>query len=192
MKCGNEIYYLDLCKKCFCISIEKKVSKEATSKLEKNDAIIVVNDNSNLSRLNWHFVKIFATKVPCSIVFDSLNDFKKVKNIKIINPLNMEDELKIFVNFLEGKSEYENYKINRNDDQKNSEIRNEINILISLSEEECAKYAEAKKIKYKKRTENDELMKMINKIEEKYPGRKIGVLKSIEQTNDIIRRNKNY
>jgi len=222
IKCRLEKYYQNLCRKCFCISIEKKVSKEAARILKKEDVILVVDNNSDLSKLNWHFVKLFAEKVPCCIAFDDLDETldekcknkKSVKNknskmedveikmedngikiedvkiviegVKIIIPCNMEDELRKFYGALESGSLKSFLESKQSKSMKQS---SNINLLCTLSEEECFKYSEARKLKYSMRKENDELMIMINRIESKYPGRKTGMIKTIQELRKVFDNN---
>ncbi len=194
MKCGLDLYYQNLCRKCFCNSTEKKVSKEATANLQKNDIILVIDDGSDLARLNWHFLKLFAEKVPCCIAFDdidSLSNKVKIKDEKItiankvkkIIPCNMEDEIREFSKSLEGGNLKSFLKSERSDKK--------IKILRTLSEEECSKYSEARKMKYHMRKEADDLMIMINKIESKYPGRKMGMIKTMQELRNIFKKKEN-
>lgn len=201
IKCGLELYYQNLCRKCFCNSIEKKVSKEVTSKLKKDDVILVINDGSDLSRLNWHFLKLFSEKVPCCIAYDNLDKIVKktertdekskntetsiklnILNVKVITPENMDDELRRFLNSLE-KGDLKKFLETENSSKT-------INILRTLSEQECYHYARARKMKYLVRKEQDELMNMINKIELKYSGRKMGMIKTIRELRKIFDNDK--
>lgn len=166
--CGKEAYFQKLCRKCFAKSIEKRVSRFATEQLKKNDTITVLDDNSGLANLTWHFIKLFAKKVPCCI------GFSKVIKGKAVIPVTMDHENSEFLELLAGGYIKE---------QKT----NEINLLKVLTQKECRKYAEIKKINFDDAEFTSKFSEMLNNIEKKYPGRKKGLLKSSEKLKAVFR-----
>lgn len=169
------------CGSCFCQIIEKRVRKEIRqgNLLSKNDKVLILDDNSERSALTKYLLKSIISDPTISVKIKKISAYDENKNYnqknkfdKVAIPWVLEDEAKNYIKFF-----LEN---------KKTKIMHEGDIikpLIGVLEREAAAFAKIKNIKFKKSEKTkDDIEKMIEKMDKKYPGTKFSILKTIRKT----------
>ncbi|MBI4919176.1 hypothetical protein HY837_04545 [archaeon] len=169
----RELFTGKLCSSCFINVLEKRIKKSIREQggLERNEKILFLLDESVESKITKFFFEKIYSNLPLKIdyekkgsenpEFSGLFDYQKGEYDKIIVPFTSE---KVINDFL--KSLFENESFER---------EKRINFLESLTIEEIKDVAKIKN--FEGITNTHELL---DKIEEKYPGSKHSLLKSIK------------
>lgn len=164
------------CDKCFLEIIEKRVRKEIRTNnlINKNDKILILNDSSYSSILNEYLIKkiIYNPKIKIKKIkkYNPIFNYDKKNTYnKIVIPWLLDDEIKSLLESF--------FKNTKNKIANNTKIKP----LISITKDEAKTFLNILKIKNNIITKNDEneLTKMIENFEKKYPGTKFSLLKSV-------------
>jgi len=168
------------CKRCFCDVIEKRVRKELriNKLLVKNDKVLILDDSSPGSSVVKYLINNIIKDPTIKI------DMKKVNKIelsgdykdydKVIVPFVMDDEI---VSYLDSY-------FNNNNKSKEKEDKF-VMPLIVLRSDEVLNFAETKKLVFKKsKRSNDDIKKMVDNLEKKYPGTYNSIFKTIRKTRN--------
>jgi len=160
-----------LCPSCFSKIIEKRVRKSLRENnwIKPKDSVIAIDNETIKAKTGIHILKTIFKNTPLKINIKKGNiplPSKTVKKrSKIVIPWTADDEIEQFLDAL-----FNNQKISKN---------KYIKLLINISDEELQLYAKANKIKGKKEKKSF-LGKNLDELEKRYPGSKLGLLKSIQ------------
>ncbi len=170
----------DYCNSCFLKVIEKRVRKDMRLNkwIEKNDKILFVDDNSKEAKVGDYLLKSIIKGLPVKITKrKSASNASKYDKIILPWSLDMEVEEKLGLIFSKIP------KIPKKQQQKKmKEEKKEIRLLRGLLDKEIEIFAKLKKFKCKKGSKS-KLQKMVDKLEERYPGCKFSVLNSMKLLN---------
>lgn len=176
IKCGkNKAVFKDLrvCRGCFLEIIEKRVRKEFRLKelVKKNDSLLIIDDNTYDAKNLIYLVKKIIGKMPVALKIkkEKYELGKKFKG-KVMVPWNLDDEVSMFLSYF-----FENKEI-----KYIGHYDNIIKPLIVVTDDESKAFAKIMKFKFKEK-KKDYVKEFLDKIEEKYPGTKFGIKKSIQQ-----------
>ncbi len=153
----NLQHFKNICNDCFCRLIEKRIRKDTriNSFFKKNDVVFVEDS------LSEYFLKKILKDLPITIT----NKQSKKTNKKIIQST-LDDEIAVF---LENIFNNKKNKTNKN---------NGLSILRTVTDEEAELFAKFKKKNFMKNKKNKNAEYFIQRMEEKYPGSKFGLMKS--------------
>lgn len=151
-----------LCSKCFLRTIEKRIRKDLTINkvFSPNDKILIIDDGSIKAELNKHFLESISKDIPLNI---DTNEKIDQNHDKIVVPKNLDDEIEAFLEAIFSKKEHIKPK--------------EIHLLRTVSNEELEILK--KILKLKGNIEKSKLSNTLNDLENKYPGSKFGLKKSL-------------
>ena len=159
-----------LCSKCFAEVIEKRVRKSLRQHdwLKPKDKVLVIDDNSLKSKASIYLLKSIFKGQPFNLSFKkgSIKSADKLAKgyDKAIIPWNMDDEVEQHLDAL-----FNNKKIKKT---------RFIKLLSNVSDEEIDYFARINKIKGRKKAKTG-LGKKIDALENRYPGSKFGLQKSL-------------
>ena len=170
-KCGknnsesNLKHFGSLCRFCFCALIEKRARKyiRISKFFRKNDKLLIVGD------LCFYLVQSIIKGLPVKIV--KISKIKNIKGYKTVIPWTLDDEVNSFLG-----SVFSNKKTKENDC---------IKLLKTITDEEAALFARFKNIKFTPNKKNKDIQEMLDRLEERYPGSKFGLLKSSGEIKEI-------
>ncbi|MBW3004659.1 hypothetical protein KY310_02410 [Candidatus Woesearchaeota archaeon] len=159
-----------LCPACFAEVIEKRVRKSLRDNkwLKPADKIAYIDDGTLQSKAGICLIKAIFQNQPFNIDFKK-GEIKSAEKLakgytKVIIPWNMDDEVTQFLDALFNSKKVPKTK--------------HIKLLLNVSDEEIAFFAELKKIKGKSKAKT-RLGEMLDNLEKRYPGSKFGLLRSI-------------
>jgi len=159
------------CNNCFNEIIEKRIRKEIrqSNLLSKNDKVLIIDDGTEKSAINKYILKKII-KDP-TITFTIRKSIAKSEDYtKIVLPWVLDDEA---INYL--KTMFTENKTKTLVDTKM------IKPLINITTKEAISFAKMHNLKFEKSKPLDkDLNAMIEKMEDKYPGTKFGILKTIK------------
>lgn len=177
---------LDSCKGCFQKIIQKRVRKEIRIKklLEKNDKILVIDDNTAEAKLSRYLLKEIIKGLPVKIE-EKKRDYVLGEEIKgsynkIIIPWNADKEGEYLLScFFEKKNpKYLSHIMIGNNLY--------VKLLIHVTHKEAAEFCRIKKLKFADKKEDSVASEMINKLQKQYPEIIFSLVKSSEELKKII------
>lgn len=164
-----------LCSSHFLELIEKRARKRLRTKklIKKNDRILFINNESKEHYVGEFLLKSIIKDLPVKIEVKksktiALNNNITKKYSKIIVPWSLDDEAEEFLNSLFNRKKPKSFS------------KKSVKLLKNLSEEEIDAFAKIKRFKYKKKPKS-KIKKMLDSLEQKYPGYKFSLLNSIAQ-----------
>ncbi len=171
----KEVFTGKMCSPCLINILEKRIKKSIREQggLERNDRILFLLNNTVESKVAKFFFETIYSSLPLKIDYEKkgsenkkfsglfLLNAKKGEYNKIIVPFASEKVINDFLNSLFKNENFQNEK--------------RINFLESLTMEEIKDVAKIKKFEGKVSSHE-----LLDKIEEKYPGSKHSLLKSIK------------
>lgn len=170
------------CKYCFSDIIEKRIRKEIRihDLIQKNDKILILDDNSIKSKTNIFFLEGLIKDPTIKVDIKKIKNFKinknydtKKKYTKIVFPWTLDDEITIYL-----KSFFEDFKT------EFLHTKKIIKPLIGVTYDELSNYSKIKNIKgATSKPIAKDISLMIERLEKRYPGTKFGVLKTIRKLN---------
>lgn len=169
-----------LCRNCFLKVIEKRVRKclRTQNPIKKNDKILVINNESKEFAVGDYLLNSILKGLPVEITIKkskTLNLPAKTtgKYNKIIIPWSLDDEDAEFIGFLFDKN------------PKTRFSKKSIKLLKNISEDEIILFAKIKRFKYKEKKKSG-IKKMLDNVENKYPGYKFSLLNSIKNLDNLL------
>jgi len=188
-------YLKPVCNSCFCRIIEKRVKKylRLTCPLKKNERLLVIDD------LSYFFITEFL-KLPLDITYkkmklsmdDCIFQDEKLKKIikekkisRVILPWSCDDENLLFLDSLFTKKSSSNLpKLSKKSKAKF------IKLFKPVTDKELDIYSKQKRInrlknRLEKKKSTTKTREILDKIEEKNPGAKFSLLKSINDINSL-------
>ncbi|MBT6519501.1 hypothetical protein HOK51_06640 [Candidatus Woesearchaeota archaeon] len=208
-KASKKLDDKNLCNKCFLNVFERKIKRQIRqkNKLCKGETILAIDNITeyvlkeviklplNIITKNQSYFKITNfTSINTISQNEKLAQFIKENKInKVILPWTADNEIEFFLNsFMKQQSLQKN-----NQKQKTQKIqkiqknlpKKFIKLFTPIPQDALEYYCELKKIKYtkceKKNQKNNELKKLINDFELKYPGTKNALIKSSKLISSI-------
>jgi len=172
----------NVCSSCFTEIIEKRIRRyvRINKIFRKNDRILVSDD------LSFFLVNSIIKDLPAHIFLKSMNiddlskssvkrSIKKDKINKILIPWTIDDEANLFLNNLfSGR--------NKRLDKRY------IKLLITITDKEAGLFSKINDIDFKENKKNEEIKKMLDMLEQKYPETKFSLSRSIGQMEKILRK----
>jgi len=165
----------NMCNGCFLKIIEKRVRKDIRTKklIRKNDRILMINNSSKEFFVSGFLLRKIIKELPASIAIrksKKLNIGQAIakKYDKIIVPWSLDDETEGFLGYLFNKEKQQKFS------------KKTIKLLKNVSEEEIALFAKIKKFRYRQ-GKKSKIKKMLDMLEQRYPGYKFSLLNSIKQ-----------
>ena len=166
-KAGNKNY----CKSHFLNNIEKRVRKEIriNQLIQKNDNLLILDDNSqNFTTANFLLTKIITDPTITITIKKKLSKTDKEKYSKIIIPITLDDKSNAYIKALfENTSKLNETKI--------------IEPISVLTNEEVLQYSKLHNLIFELVVKKDDYQVFIDNLENKYPGLKFGILKTIKK-----------
>ncbi len=200
IKCNNDSTVKTedkyFCSSCFCEVIEKRFRKEIRrqemfsrdmkkSSVDKNNSvagnikILIIDDNSEKAALNKYLLKEIVNdrrvkfKIKKITSFNALHEYDKNNEFdKMVIPWNIDDEVNGYIAYM-----LENKMISM---KKDSRI---IKPLIGVTTNEIILFLKIKKLSFKKNKEKDDIEIMIERLDNRYPGTKFSILKTIKKVS---------
>lgn len=168
-----------LCNNCFLKLIEKRVRKELRTKklIKKDDRILFIDDNSKEFFVCYFLLKSIIKELPVKIETKKTKKLNLSSNFtkkydKIIIPWNLEDEAEGFLELVFNKKKQPRFS------------KKAIKLLKNLSEEEIKAFARIKGFSYKTKPKS-RIKKMLDELEQRYPGYKFSLLNSTKQMQKL-------
>ena len=155
----------DICSKCFCRLIEKRIRKysRVNKCFNTKDRILVIGD------LAGYFVGNIVGKRPVKLFFRAKEDkgfVKKNKISKIVPNWTLDDEA---TDFLEEVF----------DKKKRKTEKKHVNLLANITDVEAKLFAKLKKIKFKPNKKNKDVIKLIEELTKKHTHARFSLMKNI-------------
>ncbi len=168
--CKKEPYFENLCRNCFVRKFEKKSRKEVRGIFKKNSKVYIEDKKDSNSYALNEFIKSLGHPLKYTN--------KKEANFVLI-PWSLENEV---LDFLEHFLMKDINKIKK---------YNGLKIFKGLTQKEIDLYAVSKgyKLKEKKTLPISAVSKMIEELEQKYPGIKKAVLNGVKEYKEIVIKN---
>ena len=164
------------CDKCFLEVIEKRVRKEirVNDLIQKNDKLLLLDDNSKAAILNKYFLKNIIRDPTIKIKMKKIGSYDPNFNYdktdgyqKIIVPYLLDDEISVYLG---------SFFNNKNEEFLHS--KKKIKPVIGVTSDEAKTFLRIKKIVAKKEKTSN-IDKMLSRLEKKYPGTRFSILKTI-------------
>jgi len=163
VQCGNGAEKGDICDRCLCKNIEKRIRKYArlNKVFSRGDKLIVVGDICN------YFVKSIIKGMPVEVKKVAKRPVKIASGWKLIVQDTIDDECCSFLDGLFGKMSKKCDK-------------NVIKLLCVVTDGEIERFAKTKKLKFKPNKKNELIKKELDKLEEKYRETKYSLVKGCD------------
>jgi hypothetical protein len=175
-----KVQNLVACRNCFLEIIEKRVRKELriNQLIEKNDKILIIDDDSKESKINMFLLKEIIKGLPVEISIKKMR-FILGENIpgnynKILVPWNADREGEYLLSCVldNKKPKYLwHYKIMK---------KTYIKLLLPITSDELIIYAKIRGVKSKEEKKS-EMIAMIQKLEKEYPETIFSLVKSAKE-----------
>ncbi len=172
----------DVCDSCFAKIIEKRVRKyiRINKIFRKNDRILIIDN------LSFFLVKGIIKELPAKISLKNMdirdlskkavkNKLKKDRINKVVILWTLDDEANLFLDNLFAKK---NKRLNKK----------YIRLLVTITDKEAGLFAKINKIDFKENKKNNDIKKMLDTLEQKYPETKFSLLRSGEQMKEILNK----
>ena len=183
-----------VCKECFCLIIEKRLLSCLRNKhiiLSDVKNVFIVDDSPKSL-----FLKLFANQFDNQMVFDIEIKKHKVSDQifedKTIIEYAKKNKARVFIPWLaDDEAEFllRSLTASKNPKYLSCVVKNKgvtfVKPLINISHSEALTYIEIKTGKKFKQLNQSKIRKMIDAMEEKYPGRVFGLVKSAEMLSKL-------